>query len=189
MKKLEGVAEVMVGQIMTRVASKDGEGEEVRVIVPGAVEEGYLAEESLGTNKLFKEMDSKFYTKAGDLVMKLTADYDVSMIKEGQEGLAISSFICVIRPKGIDAGYLCAVLNSRSVKAKLAKTAEAAIRPMIKVSDIRSLEIPILSKKEQEELGNAYMLSKEKIMILKELIDTEKEVMSAVIDKMVKEEN
>ncbi len=190
MKKLEDLAEVMVGQIMTRVASKDEEGPEVRVLVPGAVEAGYINEKSLGTNHLKKdlkkEFNPKFYTKAGDLVMKLTADYDVALVKEGQEGIAISSFICVIRPKNTDAAFLCAVLNSDYVKNDLRSKADGAMRPMLKVSDIRDLEIPLIKEEDQKGIGEAYILSLEKIQTLQQLKDTETDLMKAVVNNVIR---
>ena len=186
MKKLEDLAEVMVGQIMTRVASKDEEGLEVRVLVPGAIEAGYIKEDSLGTNNLIKELDPKFYTKAGDLVMKLTADYDVALVKDGQEGIAISSFICVIRPKNTDSAFLCAVLNSDYVKNDLRSKADGAMRPMLKVSDIRDLEIPLIKEEDQKGIGEAYILSLEKIQTLQKLRDTETELMKAVVNNVIR---
>lgn len=188
MKKLEDLAEVMVGQIMTRVASKDEDGTEVRVLVPGAIEVGYIEEDSLGTNNLIKELDPKFYTRTGDLVMKLTADYDVALVKDGQEGIAISSFICVIRPKNMDANYLCAVLNSDYVKNDLRSKADGALRPMLKVSDIRDLEIPLINEEDQKGIGEAYILSLEKIQTLQELKDTETDIMKAVVNNAIRKE-
>lgn len=188
MKKLEEIAEVYVGQIMTRVSSKDGEGKDVRVVVPGAVEQGYLVEGSLGTNNVIKEIDVRYITKAGDIVMKLTSDYDAAVIDTGQEGIVISSFISVIRSKEVDYRYLCAVLNSEHIKAVLRAKAEGAIRPMLKVSDIRGLDIPLLSKEDQEDIGKAYELSKKKELLLMELIDNEKAIMKAVVDNSIMEE-
>lgn len=187
MKKLEDLAEVMVGQIMTRVASKDEEGPEVRVLVPGAVEAGYIDEKSLGTNHLKKEFNPKFYTKAGDLVMKLTADYDVALIGDDQEGIAISSFIAVIRSKDLDPKYLMAMLNSFYIKEQLRSKMEGAIRPMLNVSDIRNLAIPFLGKKEQKTLGEVFCLGMKSSKLHKEIAENKEEIVRATIDNAILE--
>lgn len=188
MKKLEKLADVLVGQIMTRVASRDGEGHDVKVMVPGAVDQGYVVESSLGTNNVIKDIDSRYVTKEGDIVMKLTSDYDAALINKDQEGIIISSFIAVIRSKDIDPGYLCAVLNSEYVKLILRSKAEGAIRPMLKISDIRGLSIPELNKEEQENIGKAYDLSIQKELLLRELIENEKNIMKAVVNNSIMEE-
>ncbi len=187
MKRLEDLAEVMVGQIMTRVASKDEEGTEVRVLVPGAVEPGYIVKKSLGTNHLIKELNPKFYTKAGDLVMKLTADYDVALINEEQEGIVISSFIAVIRPKDMDPKYLMAILNSFYIKEQLRSKMEGAIRPMLNVSDIRNLSIPSFGQKEQKALGETFFLGMESARLHKEMAMNEEAIARATIDNAVLE--
>ena len=185
-KKLEDLADVMVGQIMTRVADKNEEGRKVKVIVPGAVEIGYIAEGSLGTNYLKKDLDTKFYTKAGDLVMKLTADYDVAYIEEDQEGIVISSFIAVIRTKGTDPRYLLAMLNSFYVKEQLKRKAEG-LRPMIKVTDIRNLEIPYFGPEEQGLLGEVFSLGIESSRLYMEMAENKKEIAIGTIDNAILE--
>ena len=188
MKKLEDLAEVLVGQIMTRVSSKDGEGQEVRVLVPGAVEQGYIIESSLGVNNIIKGIDNKYYTQKGDIVMKLTADYDAAIIGEDQLGIVVSSLICVIRAKKIDYRYLCAVLNSEYVKSEIRTKAAGAMRPMLKASDIRNIGIPVLSKTAQDTIGKTYELSKQKELLLMDMIDNEQEIMKAVINNSILEE-
>lgn len=188
MKKLGSLADVMVGQIMTRVSSKDGEGNEVKVIVPGAVCQGYINEYSLGSANLVKKLGDKFYTKPGDLVMKLTADYDVALVKEEEAGIAISSLVCVIRSKDIEPKYLCAVLNSEKIKNELQIKAAGAIRPMIKVSDVRDLDIPVVSKEKQEKIGRTFELSGEKIQTLQEIISNERAIMNALVNNHILEE-
>ncbi len=189
MERLEDLADVIVGQIMTRVSSKDGEGKDIRVLVPGAVGRGYIQEKSLGTNNIIKKLDDKFISKAGDIVMKLTAEYDAAMIDESQTGIAISSFICVIRAKDrIDSRYLCAVLNSEYAKSKLRSKAEGAIRPMLKASDIKGLEIPLIGREEQENIGKAFELSIRKRCLLQEMIKTETDIMEAIVNNAIMEE-
>lgn len=192
MKKLEEFAEVLVGQIMSRVSTKDEDGETARVVIPGAINQGAIIENSLGSATLTKKLDDKFYTKKDDLIMKLTPDYDVSLINEDQEGLVISSLVCVIRPKDgkleYDPGYLCSVLNSNYIKSKLISKAEGAIRPMIKVSDVRGVDIPLIDSKDQESIGKAYRLSTEKTLVLQEMINNEKEIMKAVVNNAIMEE-
>ena len=188
MIKLEDLAEVLVGQIMTRVTSKDGEGKSVSVILPAAIEQGILIDSSLGKQNLIKDVDPKYYTKKDDVVMKLTADYDATLINKEQEGFIISSLVCVIRSCKIDPGYLCAILNSDFIKNRLMSKAAGAIRPMLKVSDIRGLEIPIIETKDQEAIGEAYILSIKKTSVLQDMIANEKNIMKAVVNNAIMEE-
>ena len=187
--KLEELAEVLVGQIMTRVSSKEeGEGEKVRVIIPGAVQVEYISEESLGTNYLIKKVDEKYYTKEGDLVMKLTSDYDVALIKKEEAGCVISSFVAVIRPKELDSKYLGAILNSTYIKDMLRAKAAGSTMSMIKVSDIRNLVIPIFEKDIQESLGKTFYYGNEDGRLQIEMGKLNIELTKKIIDNVVWEE-
>lgn len=192
--RLEEIADVVVGQIMTRVNASEGDNEQdkkmVKVLVPKAIVEGVVNIDDLGEATINKEIDKDKYTKEGDIVIKLSTPYDAAFIEKDNSGLVIPSFCAAIRIKdGVeyDAQYLTAVLNSQYIREILKSKIVGAARPMIKVTDLRALKLSKPSVKDMKDIGLAYVLSGKKKSLLKNMIDAETAVMEGVVLKSIKE--
>lgn len=110
-KSLKDVADVIGGQILTRVRSKNNTntGNVVPVLMPKAISSGMILKENLGHIVLDKDVTSRRYTRKGDVVVKLSTPYDAAYVTEDEEGLLVSSFCVAIRITKndlIDAKYL-----------------------------------------------------------------------------------
>ncbi len=86
----------------------------------------------------------------------------------------------------MDAKYLSAFLNTGYVREILKSKVMGSIRPMIKVTDLRNLDIPQVSKEDMEDIGQAYILSGKKKIILSDMIETETKIMENVVLKSIK---
>lgn len=184
---LEDIASVVAGQIMTRVSADKDTGDEVMesvtVLVPKAICEGAIIKVDLGKVNLSKAIDDDKYTQEGDVIIKLSTPYDAVYISKENVGLAIPSFCAAIRlmDDKVDAKYLLAYLNSSYVRNQLTSKVMGASRPMIKITDIRKLNIPDVSKQNQQDIGEAYMLSAKKRTILLEMIEVERNLMENIV--------
>lgn len=188
--ELGDVADVVVGQILTRVVSKNNEGETVSVMMPKSIVAGTVIKEDLGEVILAKAVDPDKYTRAGDVVIKLSTPYDAAYVMEAEAGLLLPSFCAAIRimeGSEIDAKYLSAFINSSYVKEQLTTKVVGSARPMIKVTDIRTLKIPKVSARDMKDIGEAYILSGEKKAILYEMIETENKLMENIVLESIKE--
>lgn len=182
--KLEDYAEVIVGQIMTRVTAVGGnEGKTIRVLSPKAISNGVININDVGTAIISKEIDNDKFTREGDVVIKLSTPYDAAYITAETVGLAVPSFCAIIRKScsEIDAGYLSAFLNSRYVRDQLTAKVSGGVRPMVKVTDIRSIEIPNISESDMKDIGVAFMLSGKKKEALLGMIRAEEQIMNAIV--------
>lgn len=192
--RLEEIASVTVGQIMTRVAadrdSGDSVADTVKVLVPKAISSGVIIKEDLGDAELTKVIDEEKFTQAGDVVIKLSTPYDAAYVTEEYAGIAIPSFCAAIRitdENEMDATYLSAFLNSSYVRNQLTEKVVGSARPMIKVTDIRALEVPKLSVEDRRDIGKAFILSGQKKATLQEMIDNESRLMENIVLASIKE--
>ena len=87
--RLEDVASVIAGQIMTRVTDEEAMGKTVKVLVPKSIVDGIIVKEDLGEAILSKEIDEDKYTKEGDVVIKLSTPYDAAYVTEKDVGLSL----------------------------------------------------------------------------------------------------
>ena len=192
--RLENIASVTVGQIMTRVTADRDSGDNVvdtvKVLVPKAISSGVIVKEDLGDAELTKVIDEDKFTQAGDVVIKLSTPYDAAYVTEEYAGIAIPSFCAAIRitdENEMDATYLSAFLNSSYVREQLTAKVVGSARPMIKVTDIRALEIPKLSVEDRRDIGKAFILSGQKKVTLQEMIDNESRLMENIVLASIKE--
>lgn len=191
--KLEHVAtKILAGQIMTRITAKEEAGEEVikecKVLAPKAIVNGRVVHKDLSDAKLKKEVDIEKITQVDDIIIKLATPYDSTIITEKEAGLVVPSFCVLVRgldENVINARFLTAYLNTdyvvNSLKAKVAGTK----MPMVKIGDIKELEIPELQLEQQKQLSEVYSLSCQKQELLQQMLDNEKELVRSLILKSV----
>ena len=109
---------------------------------------------------------------------------------EENAGIAIPSFCAAIRITDndkVDARYLTAFLNSSYVRDELTAKVVGSARPMIKITDIRALEVPELNMKDMQDIGKAFVLSGLKKATLQEMIDNETKLMENVVLASIRE--
>ena len=183
--KLGELADISVGQIMTRVTDDMAtDGNEVTVLTPKAVNDGFIDKESLKTSILVKDIEPSRYTRSEDVILKLSTPYDAVYIGAEDEHYVIPSFLTTIRitdPERLDAHYLVALMNSQYVRNQLQSIQTGSNRPMIRVSDLRELEIPDIPIEKMKAIGQEYELSCQKRQILTEMIQLEKEIMENTV--------
>ena len=107
--KLKDITESIITGVLTRRIVYDGEDNNPslrggKILVPKAIDNGLIDHSLLQSVKLEREVKDKFYTKMGDVIMKLSTPYDSCTIdREEDEGLIVPSFSVIIR--GVKDGY------------------------------------------------------------------------------------
>lgn len=188
-RKLGDIANVTVGQILTRVKNKNNEEKTVHVLSPKAIVSGVINREDIGEAVVTKDIDEKKYTKEGDVVIKLSTPYDAAYVTEEMAGLVIPSFCAVVRAKEdapVDTKYLSAFLNSSYVREQLVSKVVGSARPMLKISDINRLEIPEVTEQDMRDIGEAYILSGKKKLILNKMVRAEEKLMESIVLASIK---
>lgn len=186
---LKDVADVIGGQILTRVSSRNGTGDMVSVLMPKAITSGVIIKNDLGQVILAKDIGKDKYTRHGDVVIKLSTPYDAAYVTESEEGLLVPSFCAAVRITNkdrMDAKYLAAFLNSSYVRNLLSLMAMGSSKPMIKINDIRGLKIPHVPDQDMKDIGEAYVLSGKKKAILREMIRAEDNLMENIVLASIK---
>ena len=181
--------EIFSGQIMTRVIA--GENEEsvgaFRVVVPKAITtEGTIDKNELPEEQLKLVPDDKRITQQGDVVIKLSTPYDSAVITEEFAGCVVPSFCAIIRNKSnIDTDYLQAFLSSKLCKEQLKNQVAGTVMTILTVGKIKDVEIPYITVKNQQEVGNQYKKAKAKIAIMKEIIELENKKNDVIFNGLV----
>ena len=179
--KMSDVADVVSGQIMSRISAEkskeDKSTTEMRVIVPKAItSEGLISEADIPTERLMSMPDERRITKEGDIVIKLSTPFDSATITKEFVGCLVPSFCAIIRKNEnpmIYNDYLQAFLNSELCKEQLRAKVAGAVMTILSVGKINEVEIPVVHDYDQIVIGERYRETQEKVKTFKQIIELE----------------
>ena len=184
MKKFHEIAdEIITGVLTKRVVREDGDGDSSllksgKVLTPKAINDGLIDHSLLQEVKLYKEVKDKFYTKKGDVIMKLSTPYDSCVIeKEEDEGLIVPSFSLIIRkinPK-YNPYFVMAFLSSKCAWAQIKNSREGRMLSIISKESVAELDVPDFNDEEIKEISNRYKRFLNFKRLSAEIISLEKE--------------
>lgn len=181
--KLKDIADCIITGVLTRRVVYDGEDndsslKEGKILVPKAIDDGLIDHSLLQRVKLDKEVKDKFYTKKGDVIMKLSTPYDSCFIdREEDEGLIVPSFSLIIR--GLKADYdpyfIMAFLSSRYAWNQIERLRSGRAITILSNESVAELEVPEFKKLERERISERYKNYLEFKRMSSEIIELEKE--------------
>lgn len=182
--KIRDIAdEIITGVLTRRVVWEDGNGDpsllkSEKILVPKAINDGLIDHSLLQEVKLYKEVKDKFYTKKGDVIMKLSTPYDSCVIeKEEDEGLIVPSFSLIIRkinPK-YNPYFVMAFLSSKCAWSQIKNSREGRVLSIINNESVAELDVPDFNDKEIKEISNRYKMFLNFKRLSAEIISLEKE--------------
>ena len=180
--KLKDVAEEIITGVLTRRIVYDGDADsslqEGKILVPKSINEGLIDHTLLQTSWLGKLVKEKFYTRKGDVIMKLSTPYDSCVIeKKEDEGLIVPSFSVIIR--GIRAPYdpyfIMAFLSSKRAWSQIERSRSGRALSIISNESVSELELPSFSETEMKDISTRFRRYLEFRRLSAEIIGLEKE--------------
>ena len=181
--KLKDIADCIITGVLTRRVVYDGEDndsslKEGKILVPKAIDDGLIDHSLLQRVKLDKEVKDKFYTKKGDVIMKLSTPYDSCFIdREEDEGLIVPSFSLIIRglKSDYDPYFIMAFLSSRYAWNQIERLRSGRTITILSNESVAELDIPEFKKLERERRSERYKNYLEFKRMSSEIIELEKE--------------
>lgn len=181
--KLKDIADCIITGVLTRRVVYDGEDndsslKEGKILVPKAIDDGLIDHSLLQRVKLDKDVKDKFYTKKGDVIMKLSTPYDSCFIdREEDEGLIVPSFSLIIRglKSDYDPYFIMAFLSSRYAWNQIERLRSGRAITILSNESVAELEVPEFKKLERERISERYKNYLEFKRMSSEIIELEKE--------------
>ena len=181
--KLKDIAEDIITGVLTRRVVYDGENNnpslpDGKILVPKAINDGLIDHSLLQSVKLDREVKDKFYTKMGDVIMKLSTPYDsCSIDREEDEGLIVPSFSVIIRGIGDEYNpyFIMAFLSSKYAWNQIERLRSGRVLTILSNESVAELEIPEFSEPEIKRISERYKNYLEFKRISSEIIELEKE--------------
>lgn len=193
--KLVDCAEVKTGLVLSRKSLKPSEsrleeGKEIilypHLTLKSFSVKGVIVKEDLGELEVTKELEPRYLTKEGDIVMRMSVPYTAILITKEDVGLVITSNFVRICPTTPDVSpnFLCWALNAEETKKKIKIATSSIMLGSVSPQVLSNLEITLLPMDKQEKIGILHHLFQREQQLLT-LLQEKKEVYQAAALKQI----
>src|SRR5690625_802675 len=134
-------------------------------------------------------LDDRYFTRSGDILLRLNEPFTSVYINEYQAGVLIPSYFVSIdiMHKEFLPEYVSWYLNTNEVKRKFIRAQSGTQTPNVNQKIIRDLTIPKLSLEEQRNITGLHKLYLKERRLLKQLIEEKDKYYQGISEKIIKE--
>ena len=188
--KLGDISSITTGQVIKRKEARPGDVDAIQyriLTLKSFDEDGFLVKEEIDSFKASEEIESKYITSKGDIVVRLSMPFTSITIDEESEGILIPSLFVVIRINCNDIlpSYLSLYLNSNKMKKQYIREARGSAIQILKTSAFKEFEImiPDMSIQEQAVTLNELLMREKRLLQL--LIKENNKRNQIIFDNMI----
>lgn len=188
--KLGDISSITTGQVIKRKEARPGDVDAIQyriLTLKSFDEDGFLVKEEIDSFKASEEIESKYITSKGDIVVRLSMPFTSITIDEESEGILIPSLFVAIRVNCNDIlpSYLSLYLNSNKMKKQYIKEARGSAIQILKTSAFKEFEImiPDMSIQEQAVTLNELLMREKRLLQL--LIKENNKRNQIILEKMI----
>ena len=180
--KLGEIADVISGMSYRRYREEGGKTFDV--IVQRSIKKDGILDDF--EKMALKEPKEQYFTKSGDILMKMPYPYDV--VCTDQENLVISDRIAIIRLReGFDPSFIAHLLTNAHVKKQLHELGSTEKIPHTSLREIKELELAIPDYETQVKCGELLNTINEKIAEDLKLVDYDRDLKEGILNRIWEE--
>jgi len=150
-------------------------------------QDGWMNEEFFDKFKSSEELEERYLTQIGDIIIRLSSPYTAIAVQESQVGIVIPSLCAIIRNKSeeIVPGYLAFMLNSDIMKKEYLRFSLGATIPVIRMSDLKETEIPLLTLEKQNKIVDVSDLIIREKKLCHQLLESKELYYKGITNKII----
>ena len=191
---LEDLCTIKTGTPTARAkaAAEAGSALDARVLIPRAMGGGAIIDDELAIEKIGMVKD-EFFTREGDVVIKLSTPYDSVYVDKDHEGILVTSFGMILRAKEetpLSMRFLSMHLNHPRTLSMLqaGSTGKGAGMTVLKRRTVASIPVPLLPMERQEGLAELYFAVNDQNNEYRKLIELGEELVASKLSDILDEE-
>lgn len=187
--KLGDIATIGTGLVVKRKQAMDSSEvvKEYQMLTLKSFEQGgWLNTNELEVFKSNEELDEKYITKTGDVIVRLSSPNTAIAVNNEISGLLVPSLFAIVRVEAeyIDPEYLSVYLNSDSMKRIYARSSVGTAIQIIKTSMLKELVIPIQTLEKQKQIVEINKLAVRERLLLERLLDEKIKYHNMIMNKV-----
>lgn len=186
---LGNISDISTGVVLRRKEASEHDYNKLykMLTVKSLHEDGYIIQEELNSFYSSENLDPKYLTQQGDIIIRLSSPNISVAIDENHENLLISSLFARIRLKSdtILSEFLSIFINSKYMKDYFERNTDGVVLKSLKTSVLRDVEITMLPIDEQKRIIELYKLTMKEKNLFMELIELKKKYYDDIISSMI----
>lgn len=177
---LSEISEIISGLSYRRYL--DDDGIKFNVVVQRSIKsDGRLSD--FETLKLNSDIKGRFFTRKGDVLMKMTYPYDV--VATDIEGLVVSDRIAIIRPyDGYDADFIAHMLTNSHIKKQLHELGSSQKLPHTSLKEIKKLRLAVPDFETQMIFGELLNTINQKIEEDLKVVEYDRKLKDGILNEL-----
>lgn len=188
--KLGDIADIITGLVVKRKEAAKGYDlySEYKLLTLKSINQnGWFIEENLEKFKSLEEIDQKYLTSAGDVIVRMSYPYTSISISKKQENMVVPSLFVIVRTtnKSLLPEYISLYLNSDKMKKQYSKESSGSVIQTLKTSSFKNLEIPFLELNFQEKAIQLNDLMKKEKILLLELMEQKELLNNSIMTQIL----
>ncbi|WP_432645258.1 restriction endonuclease subunit S [Methanobrevibacter sp.] len=178
--KLSSIADIYSGLSYRRYL--DEEGVNYDVVVQRSIKGDGIIDD-FEEVKLKNNLKERFFSKSGDVLMKMSYPFDVVQIN--QEGIVISDRVAIIRLKpNFDSAFIAHLLTNAHVKKQLHQSGRTEKISHMSIKEIKEISLNIPDYSVQVKYGNLLNTIDEKIAQDLRVVDYDRRLKEGILNNI-----
>lgn len=190
--KLGNMALITTGLVVSRkqaMNDKDVVKNYKMLTLKSFEQDGWINTNELEIFKSYEDLDDKYLTQLGDVIVRLSNPYTAVTISESDEGIVIPSLFAIIRleKEYILPEYLSIVMNSEVVRKIYTRSSVGSTIQTIKTSVLKDLQILVKPIAIQQKINEVYRLIVKERILLEQLLKQKDLYNKQIIQELLNE--
>lgn len=190
--KLNKISLIQAGLVLSRKKAKttvDTFKTYDLISLKSILEDGYICKDELEKFSSVEELDSRYLTSEGDILLRLTKPFTSVYITNEFENCVIPSNFVKIKVKSEEVlpQYLNLFLNSDLIKSKLNADSYGTVLSIIKIENLNNLHINLLDLQTQNKLIGLQDLHMREQLLLNEQLKEKQKFFKGIISKKLRD--
>lgn len=181
-KKLGEIADISTGIAHRRYKSE--EGKQYKMLTLRSINNMIINPKELDTFISEEEINSKYLTREGDIVLGLFPPYTATRITKENSGILIPQLFAIIRATKINPEYLGYYLNSNKARNEIRKRSSGTTIEKISIKNLKEIPVKTISSEEEKKFSKLMNIVNKRISIKTRELELLKEVQTYYLNQM-----
>ncbi|MGG3772960.1 restriction endonuclease subunit S [Heyndrickxia faecalis] len=190
--QLGDIAQIQTGLVLSRKKAEmpyEAKATYRLLTLKNISEDGFIENDSFEMFTSRDELDDRYFTAEGDVLMRLNQPYTAVYVDKDHTGLLIPSYFAVIKVNQAKVlpQYLAWYLNTSNVKKELERSQAGSRIPSTNQHVIRNLSFELLSTSKQKTLIELYQLHQKEKMLYRKLMEEKELYFQTIVQQILKQ--
>ncbi|MBK0075563.1 restriction endonuclease subunit S [Bacillus sp. S56] len=192
--QLGDIAKIKTGLVLSRKKAEVNYNAKAKyklITLKNITEDGLIDNDSYEEFVSNDELDNHYFTKEGDVLMRLSHPHTAVFIEKQHSGLLIPSYFAIIKVDQTKflPEYIAWYLNSVIVKKELERSQSGSRIPSTNQNVLKTLPVVWATLSKQKALIELYRLHQKEKWLYKKLIEEKELLFQGISQQMLKDSN